>query len=321
MTVQEECHLSAALNGAGSHPAAPARPFTPGEYASLVRTAEAGLLDFITVEDGPGRLDSGLLLALAAQVTDRIGLVPLGPTTGDPTAWATRVATLDHLSGGRAGVRPRATTSGPDHARLSALLGTPEGDARVAELFARASEFLTEATAAWEKDVPTAQGRPPVALLAHATVPYRLAATHGDVVFVTPADTAHLISVREEVEALRREAGRPDGALRVFADVAVVLAGSAKAAEARLAALDEAAGAPFTSDATVFTGAPEDLADLLEEWFREGGADGFRLRPAVLPDDLDVVVTGLVPVLQRRGLFRTGYTARTLRGHLGLAAV
>ncbi|MFJ3703638.1 MULTISPECIES: hypothetical protein [Streptomyces] len=48
-------HLSAALDGAGSHPAAPARPFTPEEYARLVRRAEAGLLDFITVEDGPGR--------------------------------------------------------------------------------------------------------------------------------------------------------------------------------------------------------------------------------------------------------------------------
>ncbi|MET9592362.1 LLM class flavin-dependent oxidoreductase [Streptomyces sp. NPDC006516] len=321
MTAHENIHLSVALDGAGSHPAAPARPFTPGEYASLVRGAEAGLLDFITVEDGPGRLDSGLLLALAAQVTDRIGLVPLGPTTGDPVALATRVATLDQLSEGRAGVRPRATTSGPDHARLLALLGTPEGDARVAELFARAAEFLTEATAAWEKDVPTPQGRPPVTLLAHATVPYRLAASHGDVVLVTPADTAHLVAIRAEVEALREEEGRPAGALRVFADVNVVLGESPKAAEGRLAELDEAAGTPFTSDAAVFTGTPEDLADLLEEWFRDGDADGFRLRPAVLPDDLDAIVAGLVPALQRRGLFRTGYTARTLRGHLGLAAV
>jgi len=169
--------------------------------------------------------------------------------------------------------------------------------------------------------VPAPQGRPPVTLLAHATVPYRLAASHGDVVLVTPADTSHLVSIRAEVEALREEEGRPAGALRVFADVNVVLGETPTAAEARLAELDEAAGTPFTSDAAVFTGTPEGLADLLEEWFRDGGADGFRLRPAVLPDDLDAIVAGLVPVLQRRGLFRTGYTARTLRGHLGLAAV
>lgn len=319
MSEHQGFHLSVALNGAGSHPAAPARPFTPDDYARLVRGAEAGLLDFITVEDGPGRLDSALLLALAAQVTDRLGLVPLGPTTGDPTAWATRIATLDHLSAGRAGVRPRATTSNPEHARLVAVLGTPEGDRRVAELFARADDFLTEATAAWDTAVPSPQGRPPLTLLAHATVPYRLAAAHGDVVLVTPADTAGLVAIRKEVESLLEEAGRPPGALRVFADVNVVLGDSQEAADARRAGLEEAAGAPFTSDAAVFCGTPEGLAGLLREWFHEGGADGFRLRPAVLPDDLDAIVTGLVPVLQRRGLFRTAYSARTLRGHLGLA--
>ncbi|MFE9726261.1 LLM class flavin-dependent oxidoreductase [Streptomyces sp. NPDC005794] len=319
MTVQEGFHLSAALNGAGSHPAAPARPFAPEEYASLVRGAEAGLLDFVTVEDGPGRLDSALLLAHAATVTDLIGLVPLGPATGDPETWATRIATLDRLSAGRAGVRPRATTSNPEHARLVALLGTPEGDRRVAELFARADEFLAAATAAWGTAVHPVQSRPPLAVLAHATVPYRLAAAHADVVFVTPADTAGLVAIRKEVETLREEAGRPAGSLRVFADLNVVLAAGQEAADERKARLDEAAGAPFTSDAAVFTGTPEGLADLLEEWFREGGADGFRLRPAVLPDDLDAIAAGLVPVLQRRGLFRTEYTARTLRGHLGLA--
>ncbi|TXS10238.1 MULTISPECIES: LLM class flavin-dependent oxidoreductase [unclassified Streptomyces] len=311
-------HLSAALDGAGSHPAAPARPFTPEEYARLVRRAEAGLLDFITVEDGPGRLDSALLLALAAQVTDRIGLVPLGPATGDPGTWATRIATLDHLSAGRAGVRPRAATSDSERARLARIFGTAEGDRQLAELFAQADEFLTEATGAWGATVSSPQGRPPVALLAHATAPYRLAATHGDVVLVTPPDTAALVAVREEVEALREEAGRSAGSLRVFADVNVVLGDSQEAADARRAGLEEAAGAPFTSDAAVFSGTPDGLADLLEEWFTEGGADGFRLRPAVLPDDLEVIVTGLVPVLQRRGLFRTAYSARTLRGHLGL---
>lgn len=319
MTAHEGFHLSAALNGAGSRPAAPARPFTPEEYASLVRRAEAGLLDFITVEDGPGRLDSALLLTLAATVTDRIGLVPLGPTTGDPEAWATRIATLDHLSAGRAGVRPRATASEPEHRRLVALFGTPEGDRRLAELFAQADEFLSAATTAWGTAVLPVQSRPPVAVLAHATIPYRLAAAHADVVFVTPQDTAGLVAIREEVESLREEAGRPVGALRVLADVDVVLGAGQEAAQARGARLDEAAGAPFVSDAKIFTGTAEGLADLLEEWYREGGADGFRLRPAVLPDDLDAIAEDLVPVLQRRGLFRTEYTARTLRGHLGLA--
>ncbi|MFD4692868.1 LLM class flavin-dependent oxidoreductase [Streptomyces sp. NPDC058463] len=321
MTAHEGFRLSVALNGAGSHPAAPARPFTPEAYTSLVRGAEAGLLDFITVEDGPGRLDSALLLALAATVTDRIGLVPLGPATGDPEAWAARIATLDHLSAGRAGVRPRVATSTAERARLVALYGTPEGDRELAELFGQAGEFLDAATQAWGTAVRPVQGRPPLAVLAHATIPYRLAAAHADVVFVTPKDTGGLVTIRKEVEALREEAGRPAGALRVFADLEVVLGSGQEAADERRARLDEAAGEPFVSDAAVFTGTPEGLADLLEEWFREGGADGFRLRPAVLPDDLDAITAGLVPVLQRRGLFRTEYTALTLRGHLGLAGV
>lgn len=211
MTAHEGFRLSVALNGAGSHPAAPARQFTPEAYASLVRGAEAGLLDFITVEDGPGRLDSALLLALAATVTDRIGLVPLGPATGDPEAWAARIATLDHLSAGRAGVRPRAATSTAERARLVALYGTPEGDRELAELFGQAGEFLDAATQAWGTAVRPVQGRPPLAVLAHATIPYRLAAAHADVVFVTPKDTAGLVTIRKEVEALREEAGRPAG--------------------------------------------------------------------------------------------------------------
>ncbi|NED90193.1 FMNH2-dependent monooxygenase, partial [Streptomyces sp. SID11233] len=43
-----------------------------------------------------------------------------------------------------------------------------------------------------------------------------------------------------------------------------------------------------------------------------------RLRPAVLGHDLRGITRGLVPELQRRGAFRTAYTATTLRGHLGL---
>jgi hypothetical protein len=48
------------------------------------------------------------------------------------------------------------------------------------------------------------------------------------------------------------------------------------------------------------------------------GYRGVRLRPAALPDDLDRIVTDLVPELQRRSLFRTAYEAASLRGLLGL---
>ena len=65
-------------------------------------------------------------------------------------------------------------------------------------------------------------------------------------------------------------------------------------------------------------GTPEQIADLIEDWFNDGAADGFNLMPPLLPSMLDVFVTEVIPLLQRRGLFRTAYTGRTLREHFGL---
>ncbi|MEM5390146.1 nitrilotriacetate monooxygenase, partial [Paraburkholderia phymatum] len=63
-------------------------------------------------------------------------------------------------------------------------------------------------------------------------------------------------------------------------------------------------------------GTPESIADRMQEWLENGGADGFNLMPPVQPDSLTDFVDLAVPELQRRGLFRTEYTATTLRGHL-----
>lgn len=65
-------------------------------------------------------------------------------------------------------------------------------------------------------------------------------------------------------------------------------------------------------------GTPEQVADDIEQWFTEFGADGFNLNVDFFPDGLTNIVEQLVPELQRRGIFRTEYTANTLRGHLGL---
>ena len=57
----------------------------------------------------------------------------------------------------------------------------------------------------------------------------------------------------------------------------------------------------------------------MQEWFDNGGADGFNLMPPVQPDSLDDFVDLVVPELQRRGVFRTAYRETTLRGLLGLS--
>ncbi|WP_331694164.1 LLM class flavin-dependent oxidoreductase [Pandoraea sputorum] len=68
-------------------------------------------------------------------------------------------------------------------------------------------------------------------------------------------------------------------------------------------------------------GTAQDIVDDMESWFREGAADGFNLCPATLPGGLDDFIEFILPELRRRGLFRTEYTAQTLRGNLGLGAL
>ena len=65
-------------------------------------------------------------------------------------------------------------------------------------------------------------------------------------------------------------------------------------------------------------GMPEEIADEMEHWFRNEGADGFNLMPPALPESIEDFVDHVVPVLQKRGLFRKEYEGSTLREHLGL---
>ncbi len=128
-------HLAVALDGTGWHPASwrepVARPrdlFTAGYWADLVAEAERGLLDFVTIEDGlgpqsahfldpdertdqvRGRLDAVLIAARIAPLSRHIGLVPTAVVTHtEPFHLSKAIATLDYVSGGRAGVRVQIT--------------------------------------------------------------------------------------------------------------------------------------------------------------------------------------------------------------------
>jgi len=68
-----------------------------------------------------------------------------------------------------------------------------------------------------------------------------------------------------------------------------------------------------------FTGTPEQVADTVQLWWESGAADGFNVMAPVLPAGLEAFVDHVVPILQKRGLFRTEYSGKTLRDHYGLA--
>jgi N-acetyl-S-(2-succino)cysteine monooxygenase len=69
---------------------------------------------------------------------------------------------------------------------------------------------------------------------------------------------------------------------------------------------------------SVIKGSPEQIADHMEDWFRDEACDGFNIMPPYLPGAFDDFVELVVPELQRRGLFRKEYEGQTLRDNLGL---
>jgi alkanesulfonate monooxygenase SsuD/methylene tetrahydromethanopterin reductase-like flavin-dependent oxidoreductase (luciferase family) len=298
-----------------------------------------------------GRLDAVQVAARVGPLTRSIGLVPTAVVTHtEPFHLSKAIATLDYVTTGRAGVRVKVSAS-PAEAAHVGRRPVPSHE----DLFAEAADWVQVLRRLWDsweddaeiRDVATGrfvdrdklhyidfkgrsfsvkgpsitprppQGQPVVAALAHQAIPFQLVGSSADLGFVTPTDAADAARIVGEVRAAQAAAGRADETVHVFGDLIVVLDDDAVTAQARLARLDATAGSPLRSDALVFAGTPVELADLLTEW-SAAGLTGFRLRPATLPHDLRQVTTGLVPELQRRGLFRTAYEAATLRGLLGL---
>src|SRR3954451_24890543 len=69
---------------------------------------------------------------------------------------------------------------------------------------------------------------------------------------------------------------------------------------------------------SVVRGSPQQIADIMEEWFVNEACDGFNIMPPYLPGALDDFVDLVIPELRRRGLVRTEYAGPTLRENLGL---
>lgn len=68
----------------------------------------------------------------------------------------------------------------------------------------------------------------------------------------------------------------------------------------------------------LLVGTPEQIADSMQSWFEAGAADGFNIIPERMPSGVQDFVSEVVPILQRRGVFRHEYTGTTLREHLGV---
>ncbi|MFI7108795.1 LLM class flavin-dependent oxidoreductase [Nonomuraea sp. NPDC050227] len=156
-------HLNAFLMGVGHHEAAwrhprtePSRLTDVRHYQELARIAERGKLDSLFLADGValqgdvrhnalGGLEPLTLLAALASVTDHIGLIATVSTTyNEPFHVARKFASLDHISGGRAGWN--IVTSASEAEALNFGVERPTHAAR----YARADEFLEVVGKLWD---------------------------------------------------------------------------------------------------------------------------------------------------------------------------
>lgn len=156
------------------------------------------------------------------------------------------------------------------------------------------------------------QGQPLITALAHQSVPYRFAAEHADLAFVTPADAGEVGGILSELESVSLDRDAP---LRVFADLLVLVEETRAEAEAVWNRLQDRA--PLRSDARVVVGSADDVVDEIRA-LAAAGVDGIRLRPTRLPADLYAIAERVVPRAAAAGILLPDDGAPTLRERLGL---
>jgi alkanesulfonate monooxygenase SsuD/methylene tetrahydromethanopterin reductase-like flavin-dependent oxidoreductase (luciferase family) len=363
------------LDGAGGHPAAwratrtaPAEALTPGRLRELVLAAESAGFHAATFSDAPlpengggraadapARLNALQRAAFAGPITHSIALIPEVDTVyTEPFHISTQLASLDYVSGGRAGWLVAASTSSADAAAVgrAAVSG-----GRLAQEAADAIEVSRRLWDSWEddaviRDVPTGryldvdrlhytdfeganysvkgpsiiprppQGQLPVLAPAGLIAPGELAAGAVDALLVS-APTAELLAaeIAETREALAAfGAGR---APSLIAELDILLDSRGQTAAERLAALD--AHTPWASPRALFLGSAAELVELLAGLLSSADpgepapADGVRLHPAVLDTDLEELSRLVLPELRRRGVLAPAERDGTFRDQLGLA--
>jgi len=338
------------IDGAGGHPGAwrgpevdPAAILT-GELAlRAVQRAEAAGIDFATFADtleapvdAPDRVSARLdALGLAARIapaTDRIGLVPtLTVTHTEPFHVQASVATLDYVSGGRAGWLADVSTSAEAAAVIGRRPPAPSAETwREARYVVDVSRRLWDS---WEDDAiirDAATGRfidrdrihyvdfesPDFSIKGPSIVPRPPQGHPLTVVRVGSAEAlqaaadADLVllpgvsDLPERLAAVRATGLRP----RILVSVSVLLDEQTSSAVRRADGAEE----------LDHIGGVERLADLIGEW-GEAGVDGVHLRPASLELDVPVIAGRLLPLLRTRKLVGpAGSRPTSLRNRLGL---
>ncbi|MDQ0867543.1 alkanesulfonate monooxygenase SsuD/methylene tetrahydromethanopterin reductase-like flavin-dependent oxidoreductase (luciferase family) [Arthrobacter sp. V1I9] len=328
--------LAIELDGAG---------WNGGDFATLaeaVLAAESAGFHVATFTDSPlpGRANALQRAAYAGPVTRTIALVPEVDTVyTEPFHVSTQLASLDYVSGGRAGWIATAAESPEAAAAVgrSSVSGTA-----LAQEAAASIEVSRRLWDSWEddaviRDVATGryidvdklhyvdfetpadfpggysvkgpsiiprplQGQPPVLAASSLVGHGQVLANDVDAVLVT-APTPELLAA--EVRDVRSRLG---ASVAIIAELDVVLDARGQAAAERVATSERGRAQ--------YAGTAAGLTDLLESLLAE--ADGVRLHPASLALELDELSRLVLPELRRRGALRPPVQDGTFRDLLGL---
>ena len=164
MPARKQIHLFVSLSEHGHHESAwrmpeadPTAAHSAAHFQHVARLAERGKFDafFLSeglavwghVDQGPTtRLEPTVLLATVGAVTERLGLIGTSSTTfAEPFTLARRFASLDHLTGGRAGWNIVTTADDKAAANFGA-----EHLPLHADRYRRATEFVEVVQKLWD---------------------------------------------------------------------------------------------------------------------------------------------------------------------------
>ena len=343
-------HLAVELDGDGAHPAAwrraahsPDQLLTPRRVARVAAIAENAGFTLITLDDGAlppgaapdpvGRIGAVERAAFVAASTSTIGIAPVVPVTyAEPFHVSSQLASLDHVSAGRAGWVVTEEER-PEAARAWGRPLVADADARARE--SRDGVVVARALwDSWEDDAvvrsvatsryldrerlhyidftgdtyavkgPAIVPRPPQGQLVVLGRPDRVPAAQLDVALVEGRAPA-------AVAAAAAGAGTP----RVFAEVEVALDTPLGTAAERVADLER--HAPWRDRGRLrHIGSADQLVALLGDLSRH--VDGVRLHPLVLDEDLAVLSRIVLPALSERRLVARPLPGTSLRSALGL---
>ncbi|MBD7994749.1 LLM class flavin-dependent oxidoreductase [Arthrobacter sp. Sa2CUA1] len=344
--------LALEVDGEGTHPAAwrvsgraPGGVLAAARTLEAVQAAESAGFHAVTFEDsrllreqGPARLDAVQRAAFAAPRTRSVALVPvLDAVYTEPFHVATQLASLDHISAGRAGWIVSAAGTAEEGAAVGRAPLTGDALAQEAADAVETSRLLWDS---WEdgaviRDV--AAGRYlDAGKLHYANFRGRTFSVKGPAIIPRPpqgqlpvfapagllapgtgqgADAALVSAAAPEL--LLNSVAAHAAAGSVIAELEVVLDSRGRSAADRLAELDGwEPGSDAVPQRARLAGSAAELADYLAQLL--GTAAGVRLFPAVLDTDLEELGQLVLPRLRAWGLLAQTAPERTFRDLLGL---